>query len=103
MKQAEKQSENGKSQTQKLKSLSELKEALNKKLAGKTEEVKNSPFHIKYTEFGADLYMEKTLIKSFKDKGKLLNAIWQRDWEIILKAAKEYGKPNRRKKSDDKS
>ena len=96
----EKQSKNGAPQTQKLQSFSELKKVLNKKLIGKEEEVINSPFHIKYTEFGADLYMGDTHIKSFEDKGKLLNAVWHRDWEIVLKATKEYGK-KRRKKSDD--
>ena len=97
---AEKQSKNGASLTQKLQSLSELRNQLNKKLAGKEEEVMNTPFHIKYTEFGADLYMGETLIKNFEDKGKLLNAVWHRDWEIILKSSKEYGK-KRRKKTDD--
>ena len=100
MKNQEKQSKNGEFQTQKLQSLSELRNQLNKKLIGKEEEVMNSPFHIRYTEFGADLYMGETHIKSFEDKGKLLNAVWHRDWEIILKSAKEYGK-KRRKKSDD--
>ena len=100
MKKAEKQSKNGEFQTQKLRSLSELKKALNKRLAGNREDVINTPFHIRYTEFGADLYMEDTLLKSFEDKGKLLNAVWYRDWEIILNATKEYGK-KRRKKSDD--
>ena len=33
-------------------------------------------------------------------KGKLLNAVWHRDWEIIFKASKIYAK-QRRKKSDD--
>ena len=88
----EKQSKNGELQTQKLQSLSELKKALNKKLAGNREDVIDSPFHIRYTEFGADLYMEETLLKSFEDKGKLLNAVWNRDWEIILNATKENGK-----------
>ena len=86
MNKAEKQSNVGASQTQKLRSLSELKNQLNKKLAGKEEEVMNSPFHIRYTDFGADLYMGDALIKSFEDKGKLLNAVWHRDWEILLKA-----------------
>ena len=94
------QSKNGEYQTLKLQSLSGLKKALNKKLAGNREDVIDSPFHIRYTEFGADLYMNEKLIKSFEDKGKLLNAVWNRDWEIILKATKEYGK-KRRKKSDD--
>ena len=96
----EKLSKNGESQTQKLQSLSELRNQLNKKLIGKVEEVMNSPFHIRYTDFGADLYMGDALIKSFEDKGKLLNAVWHRDWEIILKSSKEYAK-KRRKKSDD--
>ena len=100
MKNQEKQSKNGESQTQKLQSLSELKKAVNKKFGGKIEKVINSPFQIKYTEFGADLYMGEILLKSFEDKGKLLNAVWNRDWEILLKASKIYGK--RRKKSDDK-
>ena len=100
MNKAEKPSKNGESQTQKLQSLSELKKAVNKKFSGKIEKVINSPFQIKYTEFGADLYMGEILLKSFEDKGKLLNAVWTKDWEIILKAAKEYGK-TRRKKSDD--
>ena len=100
MNKAERQSKNGESQIRKLQSLSELKEALNKKLAGNREDVIDSPFEIRYTEFGADLYMGDTLIKCFKDKGKLLNAVWHRDWEIILKSTKEYGK-QRRKKSDD--
>ena len=100
MKNQEKQSKNGELPTQKLQSLSELKKALNKKLAGNREDVIDSPFHIRYTEFGADLYMEETLLKSFEDKGKLLNAVWHRDWEIILKASKVYAK-QRRKKSDD--
>ena len=93
----EKQSKNGEFQTLKLQSLSELREVLNKKLAGSTEEVKDSPFHIKYTEFSADLYMGDTLLKSFEDKGKLLRAVWNKDWEIILKASKEYGKTRRKK------
>ena len=93
----EKQLKNGESQIQKLQSLSELKKVLNKRLIGKEEGVTNSPFHIKYTEFGADLYMGETHIKSFEDKGKLLNAVWTRDWEIILKASKEYGKARRKK------
>ena len=100
MNKVEKLSKNGEFQTQKLRSLSELKKALNKRLIGEEEEVINSPFHIKYTEFGADLYMGETHIKSFEDEGKLLNAVWHRDWEILLKATKEYGK-KRRKKSDD--
>ena len=74
----EKLSKNGEFQTQKLQSLSELRNQLNKKLIGKEEEVMNSPFHIKYTEFGTDLYMGDTHIKSFEDKGKLLNAVWHR-------------------------
>ena len=77
--------------------MSELKKALNKKLAGNREDVIDSPFHIRYTEFGADLYMNEKLIKSFEDKGKLLNAVWNRDWEIILKATKEYGRTRRKK------
>ena len=97
----EKQSKKGEFQTLKLKSLSELRNQLNKKLIGKEEEVINSPFHIKYTDFGADLYMGDTLIKSFEDKGKLLNAVWHRDWEIIFKATKEYGKKRRKKSHDD--
>ena len=100
MNKVEKQLKNGEFQTRKLQSLSELKKARNNKLIGKEEEVINSPFHIKYTEFGADLYMGDTHIKSFEEKGKLLNAVWHRDWEIILKSTKEYGK-KRRKKSDD--
>ena len=90
MNKAERQSKNGASLTRKLQSLSDLRNQLNKKLAGKEEEVMNSPFHIRYTDFGADLYMGDALIKSFEDKGKLLNAVWHRDWEIILKAAKNY-------------
>ena len=97
MKNQEKQSKNGELQTQKLQSLSELKKVLNKILAGNREDVIDSPFHIRYTEFGADLYMEDTLLKSFEDKGKLLNAVWNRDWEIILKASKLYGKERREK------
>ena len=100
MNKAEKQSKNGEYQTLKSQSLSDLKKVLNRQLIGKEEEVMNSPFHIKYTDFGADLYMGDALIKSFEDKGKLLNAVWHRDWEIILKASKNYGK-KRRKKSDD--
>ena len=94
----EKQSKNGASQTQKLQSLSELRKVLNKKLTGSTEKVKDSPFHIVYTDFGADLYMGTALIKCFENKGKLLNAVWNRDWEIILKATKEYGKTRRKKR-----
>ena len=93
----EKSLKNGEPQTLKFQSLSELKNQLNKKLAGSTEEVRNSPFHIEYTEFGADLYMGKIHIKSFEDKGKLLNAVWDRDWEIILKASKVYAKERRKK------
>ena len=96
MKNQEKQSKNGEFQTQKLQSLSELRNQLNKKLIGKEEGVVNSPFHIRYTEFGADLYMGDTHIKSFEDKGKLLNAVWHRDWEIILKSTKEYGKKRKK-------
>ena len=93
----EKRSKNGESLTLKSQSLSELRNQLNKKLAGKKEEVNNSPFHIEYTEFGADLYMGTTKIKSFEDKGKLLNAVWGRDWEILLKASKLYAKERRKK------
>ena len=82
----EKQSKNGESQTIKSQSLSELRNQINKKSAGKVEKVINSPFQIKYTEFGADLYMGEILLKSFEDKGKLLNAVWTKDWEIILRS-----------------
>ena len=77
--------------------MSELRNQINKKSAGKTEKVINSPFQIKYTDFGADLYMGEILLKSFEDKGKLLNAVWTKDWEIILKSTKEYGKTRRKK------
>lgn len=101
MNKTESQQKSGNSMSAKLQSLSELKKALNKKLSGSTEEIRNSPFTIVYTDDGVDLIMGSKKIKSYEDKGKALNAVWNRDWDIILSASKEYGKTQRRKKTND--
>lgn len=105
MNKAEKQPKNGNVTSAKLQQLSELKKALNKKLAGETEEVKGTPYVIEYKEDGTvDLTLRNKVVKNFEDKGKLLGAIWDKNWEVIFKTMEiivEDVKPKRRKKADD--
>lgn len=105
MNKAERPSNVGNAMSAKLQQLSELKKALNKKLAGEKEEVKGTPYIIEYKENGTvDLTLRNKVVKNFEDKGKLLGAIWDKNWEVIIQSIIiiiEDAKPKRRKKADD--